>query len=131
MTKRTVKNIITTTSYQLIGWSIIVIGPIYAYLYKNEYVVPTGVVVSCFDPHTLNGYLINVSYQPVFCVIGTCALIGFEGIFIICDSTFYNPKELIKFRSKEFDQRIKTNEMTSLQQKQEFIGTYFEYDARS
>lgn len=106
------------------SYSLVLLGPIIAFIYNNQYVIPTGVILPYVDPDTLRGFIINCCLQGITALIGTVATIGVSTVLTVCDTNIYIMKVLIKFHVKQFDKSILKNN-TEHQLNNEFLNLLY------
>lgn len=63
------------------------IGPIYAFLFKNEYHIPTGVIFPFMNPNLFENYLLALIIQLIIVFVAMLSTFGVEINNILVDST--------------------------------------------
>lgn len=106
LARRTLRKMIEGILLVIASFALVIIGPIFVLVTKQQYSIPTGVVIPFVDPNTLNGFIINCAIQSVASIAGGLGLIGVESYVSIGDSTVYAMKELTKYHFKRFNENI-------------------------
>lgn len=100
------KKCILMIVYVCLSLSLIVVGPVYVFIVKNEYNIPSGVILPFINSNTFYGYLLNGSVQTIFCVFGVLALITVELMISIGNTTISSLNHFVKFHLKYFNENL-------------------------
>lgn len=111
LARRMLSQLLICSAAFILSTPLILLGPIYAYVYKNEYSIPSGVIVPFIDPDTKNGFFLNMTIQSLAVVIGVIGVLFTEILMSILDSTVFTMKELLKYHIRTMNKKItaKTN----------------------
>lgn len=102
MFKRTIFCIL----FACVSFSLILVGPIYYYLKKNQKSIPTGVIFPYFDPDSNDGLVVNALGQGIFACSAFFYVIGVEIFITISDCTLHTMAELTIYHLKELSGNI-------------------------
>lgn len=119
LARRMLKQLLFNIFGVLLSYPIILIGPLYVFIYKNQYSVPTGVIVPFIDPDTFKGFAINMSIQSLAILVGVGGILFTEGLMSIADSNVYTMKELIKFHLRQLNGNISRKDKVNWNQIEE------------
>lgn len=87
-------------------FSLVMVGPIYAYIAKGSRSFPTGVILPFIDVESENGFALNAVSQGGIGLVAGAGMIGVEIFFSIADCTLSAMAELTVFHLKAFSGRI-------------------------
>lgn len=73
-----------------LSYSAVIIGPFYAFYYKNEHHIPSGLVLPFTNPDLFEDYIINLSLQSMFALLAMFGTFGIEimNILVYCTLRF-------------------------------------------
>lgn len=106
LARRMFKRLLLTMTYVIFSIPLIVVGPIFDFIYKNKYSIPTGVILPFVDPDTFRGFATNFFVQSFASFIGTAALLMIECCFSLFDSNLYMMKEITKYHLRRLNENI-------------------------
>lgn len=101
------KSTIFEITFVLTSFTFIIVGPIYVFIFKGEYVIPTGVILPFIDPDSPRGFLLNVGIQMSVIFVGVLAITGIEGTTCMIVNNFEAMADLTCFSMKQFSERLR------------------------
>lgn len=120
------RRIIFCILYILCSFPLILVGPIYAYIVKNQKSIPTGIILPFIDPDSSEGFAMNAIFQGFIGLIAGMGLMGFEIFVNIADCNLNTIAELATFQLRNFNENIKTNSGANLQHEFRYIAILLE-----
>lgn len=91
------------------SFAAVIIGPFYAYYYKNEHHIPSGLVLPFTNPDMLDGYMLNLSLQSCFAILAMLGTFGIEIMNILVYCTLKMMGKLLILEMKTLSNDVERN----------------------
>lgn len=95
----------------IVFWSLtfMLVGPLYAYFFKNQYVLPTGVHLPFTDPSKGTGFLVNIILQSFISIVAIVASISLEILNVIVKTTLKLMTKLVIIEMAKLSDDVEKN----------------------
>lgn len=114
---------VLTTIFVLLSFTFILFGPVYVFFARNEYAVPTGVILPFLDASSGQGFLMNILLQGAVMLTASTGFVCIENMFCVIGNTYSVMTEIICFNMREFSGGLRAKSF-SYQQKMQLRNVF-------
>lgn len=99
--KKLVKNVVIVISFVILAHAVVVVGPIYAYIFKDIHVTPFATHLPFVEKDSHTEFILNLAPQSVIALSSMIYSITVEIMTCLIDNTISTIPKLIRFNLEE------------------------------